>query len=60
MVVHAVCSMIKEVDMNVAFPEYKGGKDLNNALEFIQSMCGAAFSPRSLLLCVCRAAVAVG
>jgi len=28
--------MIKETDMSVCFPEYKGGKDVNNALEFIK------------------------
>jgi GTPase SAR1 family protein len=39
-------SMIKEVDMNVAFPEYKGGKDLNNALEFIQTQFKRQLPPK--------------
>jgi len=38
--------MIKEVDMNVAFPEYKGGKDLNNALEFIQTQFRRQLPPK--------------
>jgi GTPase SAR1 family protein len=39
-------AMIKEVDMNVAFPEYKGGKDLNNALEFIQTQFKRQLPPK--------------
>jgi len=39
-------AMIKEVDMNVAFPEYKGGKDLNNALEFIQTQFRRQLPPK--------------
>jgi len=38
--------MIKEVDMSVAFPEYKGGKDLNNALEFIQTQFKRQLPPK--------------
>jgi len=39
-------AMIKEVDMNVAFPEYKGGKDVNNALEFIQTQFKRQLPPK--------------
>jgi len=39
-------AMIKETDMNVAFPEYKGGKDLNNALEFIQTQFKRQLPPK--------------
>jgi GTPase SAR1 family protein len=38
--------MIKEVDMNVTFPEYKGGKDLKNALEFIQAQFRKQLPPK--------------
>jgi len=38
--------MIREVDMSVAFPEYKGGKDLSNALEFIQTQFKRQLPPK--------------
>jgi len=38
--------MIKEVDMNVTFPEYKGGRDLKNALEFIQAQFRKQLPPK--------------
>jgi GTPase SAR1 family protein len=38
--------MIKEVDMQVAFPEYKGGKDLNAALDFIKTQFQRQLPPK--------------
>jgi len=38
--------MIKETDMSVTFPEYKGGKDMKNALEFVQSNFRKQAPPR--------------
>jgi len=39
-------TMIKETDMSVCFPEYKGGKDLNNALEFIKAQFRKQLPPK--------------
>jgi GTPase SAR1 family protein len=39
-------NMIKEQDLGGTFPEYKGGKDLNNALEFIQAQFRRQLPPK--------------
>jgi len=42
-------SMITEQDLGVTFPEYKGGKDLNNALEFIQAQFRRQLPPNKVV-----------
>jgi GTPase SAR1 family protein len=39
-------AMVKEQDLSVTFPEYKGGKDINNALEFIQTQFKRQLPPK--------------
>jgi hypothetical protein len=39
-------AMIKEVDMNQAFPDYKGGKDYKNAIEFIMTQFRKQLPPK--------------